>query len=533
MLFPLLLSGSTWVCSATAPFLPWNELEPVFQQSAPQEPAADSEAPSGNLMPMRLEDLVLLVSQNAPAIRQARLTALGTEGGVVESGGIFDPVFFADLTYSYAEQPTSGLFSTFLPETETTTWTANQGIRGMLLSGATYSVSLREQTTDANYLVDDQADAILAASFTQPLLRGGWELVNNFNRRTAEISRDKGYESVRQTSVATVQAAIDAYWDLAFALEDVKVKEFGLKLAEEQRDVTEARFKVGSVAEVEVVQTLAQIASRTDELLTARNTVKQRQDQLRLLVFGLDKGEEWEVAFQPISVIPDAVATEMTWKKALDTALVQRSDLIQLQLDLQQADLAWRVASKNTDPRLDLVLNGNSYGQDTRVADAFTPVGQMEYPGYSIGLVFELPLGNRTFEGAEQRLRASYLLAQQKLKDTEKTVASEVRDAVRSVNYLAKRVEATSKSSFVAERQLDAEQRRLREGVSTNFQVLSFQNDLLTAKTAEVGARIAYAKAVSRLQTVQGLQWDGQSAHSPKYSDLTAEADRVSEQTED
>jgi outer membrane protein TolC len=508
---------------------PSSEQEPAL--SGEQEPSQGAE--SGNHMPMRLEDLVLLVSQNAPAIRQARLSALSAEGGVLESGGVFDPVFFADLTYSYVEQPVSGIFSTFVSETETTTWTANQGIRGMLLSGATYSLSLREQTTEANYLTDDQADAILTANFTQPLLRGGWELVNNFNRLSAEINRDKGYEAVRQTSVSTVQLAIDAYWDLAFAIEDVKVKEFGLKLADEQRDVTEARFRVGSVAEVEVVQTLAQIASRTDELLASRNVVKQRQDQLRLLVFGLEKEGEWDVAFQPISTIPDAVATELTWKSALQIALANRSDLIQLQLDVQQADLAWRVSSKNTDPRLDLVLNGNSYGQDTRVGDAFSPVGQMEYPGYSVGLVFELPFGNRTLVGAEQRLRASYLLSQQKLKDTEKTVASEVRDAVRNVNYLAKRVEATAKSSFVAERQLDAEQRRLREGVSTNFQVLSFQNDLLTAKTAELSARIAYAKAISQLQTVQGLHWDGQSTAATQYSELTAEADRVEEGLEE
>ncbi|MBC8406773.1 MAG: TolC family protein [Planctomycetes bacterium] len=522
MLLPLLLTGSISPVVFTG--LEWIEQEPVGTDEQSQALAENA-----NVMPMRLQDLVLLVSQNAPAIRQARLAALGGEGGVVESGGIFDPVFFADLTYSYAEQPTSGIFSTFFPETETKTWTANQGIRGMLLSGATYSVNLREQTTNANYLATDQADVSLSGNFTQPLLRGGWELVNEFNRRTAELNRDKGYESVRQTSVDTVQAAIDAYWDLTFAIEDVKVKEFGLSLAEAQRKETEARFRVGSVAEVEVVQTLAQIASRTDALLTARNTVKQAQDRLRLLVFGLEEASEWDIYFQPISDVPEAVSTDLVWQDAFATALEQRSDLVQLALDLQQADLAWKVATKNTDPRLDLVLNGNSNGQDERIGSAFTPVGQIEYPGYSIGLVFELPFGNRTYMGAEQRLRASYLLAQQQLKDTEKTVASEVRDAVRSVNYLAQRVEATAKSSFVAERQLDAEQRRLREGVSTNFQVLSFQNDLLTAKTTELGARIAYAKAVTRLKTVQGLHWDGQTAQPPQYSELNEEAERVSE----
>ena len=177
MLFPLLLSGSFWAFSAPATALAaWQQPADAQQGESGQ---AQAEEATGNRMPMRLEDLVLLVSQNAPAIRQARLSALGGEAGVLESGGVYDPVFFADLTYSYVEQPTSGLFSTFLLETETTTWTANQGIRGMLLSGATYSVSLREQTSSANYLTDDQADVVLTASFTQPLLRGGWEFVTD------------------------------------------------------------------------------------------------------------------------------------------------------------------------------------------------------------------------------------------------------------------------------------------------------------------------------------------------------------------
>ena len=119
--------------------------------SLPQEPAPTNAA-ENDVVPLRLEDVVALAGRNAPALRQARLSALATEGGVVEAGGMYDPVFFADLTYSYLEQPTSGFFSTFFSETETTTITANQGLRGMLLSGATYEVSLREQDQSANFL---------------------------------------------------------------------------------------------------------------------------------------------------------------------------------------------------------------------------------------------------------------------------------------------------------------------------------------------------------------------------------------------
>ncbi len=495
------------------------------------------------MVPLRLQDVVRLAASHAPALRQAMLSALATEGGVTEASGAFDPVFFADATYSFLEQPTSGFFSTLFTSQKSTTYTANQGLRGELLSGATYSISLREQVLDATFPTAtgssslDQADVNIAASFTQPLLRGGWDMVAGFERRSAEISRERGYESVRQSATDVVQAAIDAYWDLAFAIADVRVKEFGLQLAEEQRQLTLARFEVGSVAEVEVVQTDAEIASRQDALLTAENAVRQAQDRLRLLISVLEDQGDWKVDFLPISEMPEALRTEMAWQDALETALLHRSDLRQLRLDLEQAELTWKVSRRNTSPKLDLIATGNSFGQDAVLGRAFDPAFQFEFPGYSLGLVFEMPLGNRQFTGAEQRARIQHALAQRLLHDTQKQVASEVRDAVRALNFLADRVVTTERATAVAERQLDAEQRRLREGVSTNFRVLEFQNDLLTAKTAEIGARAEYAKAASRLQTAQGLNWDGTDPQVPGttvlQAVLKAEVDRTRAESQD
>jgi len=491
-----------------------------------------AQEPEQQSVPLRLEDVVVLVGRNAPALRQARLLALSGEGGVLESGGMFDPVFFADLTYSYLEQPTSGFFSTLFAETETTTWTANQGLRGMLLSGATYEVSLREQDQSANFLAEDQADVSLNLSFTQPLLRGGWELVTEQQRRTAEIGLERSYEGVRLAATDTVQAAVDAYWDLAFAIEDLEVKRFGLNLADEQKSVTEARFRVGSVAEVEVVQTEAEIASRRDALLTAENTVRQAQDRLRLLISDFELDGDWQVEFVPISELPQAAHTSMQWQDALLVALEQRPDVRQARLDVTQAELDWQVAQRNSDPRLDFVVSGNSFGQDTRVLDAAEPVGRFDFPGYSIGLVFELPLGNRQYAGAEKRTWATYLFNVRSMRDLENTVASEVRDAVRAVNFFADRVAATEQATAVAGRQLEAEQRRLREGVSTNFRVLEFQNDFLTAKSTELSARMSYAKAVTKLNTVQGLRWDGVSLVGESTPDAEQEAERQEEEND-
>ncbi len=480
-----------------------------------QDPAAAPEGAPADSFPLRIEDVVRLVGQNAPAFHQAQLQALAALSGIEEAEGGFDPVLFGDLTYSYGETPTSGgLFSGGLPAQHVRSWSAQQGLRSTLVTGGTVQLAVNENYSEDNlpenfFGFNPQSDVGISFNVTQPLLRGGWLMNGTYAVRSAELAADQAGAGVRTSENTALQAAVDAYWDLAFAIEDVKVKELSLQLAEELRQITLAKYKVGSAAEVEVVQTDADIATRTEALLTARNAVAQGQDRLRLLLFPLEDANDWRLEFLPTSAPPEPVATELDWERAFATALEHRPELRQLELDLEQKRLDWDVSRRNRLPQLDLTASGNSSGTARQVAEAFETARGFYFVGYTVGLVFEMPLGNRQFSGAERRGRYAYELAQRTLRDRRNEIATEVREAVRNLNYLAERVAATALASRVAERQLEAEQRRLREGASTNFQVLQFQRDLETALTAEKNARMAYAKAAIKLQTVQGLNWDG------------------------
>lgn len=511
----------------------------VQEEGAPPPPAARAatgeEAPGTRVLPLRVEDVVRLTHENAPAIRQAWLAALVGSGEVEQEEGVFDPVVFGDVTYAYSETPTTGgLIAGNVRNSHARSWNARQGLRQFLLTGGTLEVTLTERYSEDNlptflFGSNFRSDAGLTASLVQPLLRGGWQLNSTFALRRAELQYDRGVATLRQAAQDTVQQALDAYWDLAFALEDVKVKEFSLKLADELREITMAKFRVGTAAEVEVVQTEADIASRTDALITARNQARQAEDQLRALLFALQELEDWRLDLLPVSKPPEPAATEIRWEDAFETARRYRGDLRQLRVDLETWRLEWEVTRRNMLPQLDLRASASSLGADLQLPDAMDPILRFLSAGYSVGLVFELPLGNRAARGAERAARLQYFLASRTLRDKEHEVMVLVRDAVRNVNYLAELVQVTARARQVAERQLEAEQRRLQEGASTNFQVLQFQEDLVQALTNEKRARMEYAKAVARLNTVRGLNWDGstplleeaEKAHPPR--DLPAD----------
>jgi HAE1 family hydrophobic/amphiphilic exporter-1 len=65
-------------------------------------------------------------------------------------------------------------------------------------------------------------------------------------------------------------------------------------------------------------------------------------------------------------------------------------------------------------------------------------------------------------------------------------------------------VDANRAARVLAEEQLRVEQRRLEAGVSTTFNVLSFQTDLSVAEANELRAIADYFEALVNLESVRG-----------------------------
>ena len=65
------------------------------------------------------------------------------------------------------------------------------------------------------------------------------------------------------------------------------------------------------------------------------------------------------------------------------------------------------------------------------------------------------------------------------------------------------RVETTRASRELAERRLDAEQRKFAAGTSTSFLVFQAQRDLAQARNNELRAILDYNRSIVDLETVQ------------------------------
>ena len=115
-----------------------------------------------------------------------------------------------------------------------------------------------------------------------------------------------------------------------------------------------------------------------------------------------------------------------------------------------------------------------------------------------------VPLGNRFAKANYANVEALMNQARYDLQRQEQAAFVEVRTAVRTVETNLKRVKAAQVNSRLQREKLDAEQKKFENGMSTSFQVLSFQNDLATAESGENQALVDYNKSLTELERVKG-----------------------------
>jgi outer membrane protein TolC len=80
---------------------------------------------------------------------------------------------------------------------------------------------------------------------------------------------------------------------------------------------------------------------------------------------------------------------------------------------------------------------------------------------------------------------------------------TQVRQAARQVQTNQQRVQSTQAARQLAERQLEAEERKFEAGTSTSFQVFQTQRDLAQARNNELQAVLDYNRSIVDLDTVQ------------------------------
>jgi HAE1 family hydrophobic/amphiphilic exporter-1 len=301
------------------------------------------------------------------------------------------------------------------------------------------------------------------------------------------------------------------------------VSEQSLELADRLLAETEERVKVGTSAPIDTVQSEAGVATRRQNLIAARNGSANTEDSLKS-VLGFDSPDEWLVEIETTESY-EFSPLEVDLREAIETALERRPEMREKRLELERLEYNEKLARHDVLPSLDLEAGYGlaGLGGPTRLSppgfeppiivdgdfgDAWDQVRNGEFNNWRLGANFSVPIGNNDAQGRLAQRRFERQRGIVELAALKQQIIREVRVSARALADGAAQVDASLAARDLAERNLEAEETKFANGLSTNYQVLEIQEDLARAQLNLIQAYLDYRKAIVGYRVATGTLLD-------------------------
>jgi outer membrane protein TolC len=378
------------------------------------------------------------------------------------------------------------------------------GLSGTAPSGLTYSFASSLSQTYGGQ-PKDSSGSIGVGNLSQPLLKNLWI---DGNRLTIEVDKNRlkyNEIGIRQQVITTVTTVKQAYYDLVADIENIRVNKQAVALAQQLLDNNRRQVELVSMAPLDAKQAESQLAQSQGNLLAAQQTLVEQQNLMKTLL--TDNFSAWAlveiVPSERLLAIPEITDLQDSWRAALK----KRPDLLQAKLDLERIGIQLKYDRNQLFPDIEVMggyqINGNSQlvpglggGQ---VADVFNQFSNGNLPSYQFGASISFPLSNIA---ARNRLKQDKMNKAQlalQYKKVEQSALAAIANDVKKIDNTLGQVESSRKAREYADQALQGEQKKFENGTSTVFVVLQLQNNLTTARFAEIQALDSYNKALDQL----------------------------------
>ena len=414
------------------------------------------------------------------------------------------PAFFSNVRTQSQTNPPTDIFGGAATVTNENL-TSQLGMQQQLpWGGASYTAFWNTGRTTTNNIFSSfnpSLNSNLSANYTQPLLRNfkidstrQQVLVSKKNREISDVQ-------LQQSIAATTRNVKNSYWDLVYAINNLAVQRQSLQLAQQSFRDNRARVEIGTMAPLDIVQAEAEVAQREEAVIVAEAAIRRQEDALRAQISNpQDQPDFWNVRLEPAD-LPNFQPVVVDADGAVRNALANRTDLMASRKQLESNDVSIRYFRNQSMPDVNALVNYSAIGlagTQRLLTPTFPPVetgrnqrgfggaiGDIfasDYPTWSLQLQVNYPIGASNAETNLARARLQDTQARKQIQATELQVATQVRDLARTVQTNGQRVESTRASRALAEKRLEAEQKKFTAGMTSSFFVTQAQRDLSDAR---------------------------------------------------
>ncbi|MGD0514124.1 MAG: TolC family protein [Terriglobales bacterium] len=475
----------------------------------------------------------------------------GTNGLVSSTLGIgspitsFDPVLNGTLQMDrdFAQETT---VPNLLPIVNTNTGTADFSYLQGFHWGTNFAVGFNTThvtTNDPAFAYSPSVNSGLQFKLTQNLLQGFGFVPNTRFIRIAKNNREISDVAFRLQIITTVDQIENLYWDLVYAYENVRVQQEALTFAERTLADNKQQVQFGTLPPIQVVSAQSTVSTDQQNLILAQTNLELQE---LLMKNALSRSLE-DPTLAEADVIPTSTMQlpeqepVVPVQDLIGDGLGHRAELAESRIDLNSREINNKAVRNAMLPTLQLFAyyGGSGVGGNVNplvpicttggTIDCFNPgsatppfrnggpvstantLSQLVNGAASdkgIGLTLSIPIRNRQAQADQVRAELEYRQAQVRLQQLQNQVRIEVRNAQFALQQNRASVQAAQAAVDFARETLDAEQQKLKAGVSNPTAVLQDQSGFTAAESNLVSAKAAYEKARVELDRATGLLLD-------------------------
>ena len=479
-------------------------------------------------LPLSVDDAIRLALENNVDINVERYNPYFTVWGIQGSKAVLNPSLQINSSLNRAVNPTQSALQG-APTTFNINNFYNIDFRkpfefGMDLD-VNYNVT-RYRTNNVFSSLNPAFTPNIGVTLTQHLLKDYGRISRGRYLRIARNNYGISEEAFAVRVRDIVTSVLNAYWDVAYSDEDIKVKEASRKLAEIVLDQNKIQAQVGTMAPLDVVQAEAEVAAREEAVVLSRFNKRISEDQLKKLISTrVDPGviaatvEPTSRPEPPQQSLPDV-------RTAIQHAIDNRQEIKELLKEQDNNKIQVDYTRNQLRPTLDLlaVYSQNGLGGDTILRDysngffnapviGITPGGfwdamsslfSQRYQGYTLGLTLKIPFGNDDARANSAQAQINYRQGETRISAQRQQIALEVRQAYENIamnQALAKTAEVTVRYQ---QQRLQGEQDKYALGATTTRSIIEAQRDLQDAQTRLLQAKTNLVKSLVALDRALG-----------------------------
>lgn len=399
-----------------------------------------------------------------------------------------DLVYSPYLTASYSHLDDQSQQSTVLATDQTLADSAGVSIVDKLPFGPTLSVGYAFNDINLRYspqllsYFGGNSSAFLSSYYQiSPVVSLSVPLFKDFGGAQTGAgvkSVQYGFESLQKLSTfqreGVLFGAKTAYWGLALARQEVEIRKDTLDRSQRIWEWTKRRVARNLADPPDALQ--AEAAVKQAELDLQMASDRERSARLNFNSFRNAASEEVP---EQLEALEDSLARV---KVDIPAEPPVRMDLQATESQTRQKKAAYDQTYQNIYPDITAFASWRGNGLDPSLQSANSTAFSTDHPTWMLGAQFNLPLdvftAARTAEGYKKEYESSVL----SLKDKKLSVDQDWRDIRDRLADVDKRLAMATEIEALQKQNADEEKRQLDLGRTTQFQLLSFENQYSLAR---------------------------------------------------